>query len=101
MVPLKYSNKFSRTLEIPLINCEGNLILTCSANSVRVSSTSADQATTFATTDTEFYVAVVTLSPQDNAKLLQQLKSDFKRIINWKKYQSKVTIQAPNPCLDT
>ena len=50
--------------------------------------------------DTKVYVPVVTLSTWDNAKLLQQLKSGFKRIINWNKYQSKVTIQAPNPYLD-
>ena len=37
-------------------------------------------------TDTKLYVPVVTLSTQDNAKLLQQLKSGFKRTINWNKY---------------
>ena len=46
------------------------------------------KVTTFAITDTKLYVPVVTLSTQDNAKLLQQLKSDFKRKINWNKYQS-------------
>ena len=50
-------------------------------------------------TNAKLYVPVVTLSTQDNAKLLQQLKSGFKRTINRKKYQSKVTIQAPNPYL--
>ena len=43
---------------------------------------------------------VVTLSTQDNAKLLPQLKSDFKRTMNWNKYQSKVTKQVRNPYLD-
>ena len=33
-------------------------------------------------------------------QLLQQLKSGFKRTINWNKYQSKVSIQALNPYLD-
>ena len=56
--------------------------------------------TTFAITDTKLYVPVATVSTQDNAKLLQQLKSGFKRTINWNKYQSKVTIQTPNPYLD-
>ena len=56
--------------------------------------------TTFAITDIKCFVPVVTLSTQDNAKLLQQSKSGFKRTINWKKYQSKVTIQALNPYLD-
>ena len=35
MVPLKYVNNFLRTLEIPLINCEINLVLTWSANCVQ------------------------------------------------------------------
>ena len=39
-------------------------------------------------TSAKLYVPVVTLSTQDNAKLLQQLKSGFKRTINWDKYQS-------------
>ena len=46
--------------------------------------------------DTKLYVPVVTLSAQDNAKLLQQLKSGFKRTIRWNKYQSKTTIQTRN-----
>ena len=36
MVPLKYFSNFWRTLEMPLINCEANLILTWSANCVMV-----------------------------------------------------------------
>ena len=55
------------------------------------------KATKFTITDTKFYVPVVTLLTQDNARLFQQLKSGFRRTINWNKYQSKVTIQAPNP----
>ena len=58
------------------------------------------KATTFAITNTKLYVPVATLSIQDNTKLLQQLKSGFKRKINWKKYQSEVTLQVPNPYLD-
>ena len=46
------------------------------------------------------YVLVVTLSDQDNVKLLVQLKSGFKRTINWNKYQSKVSTEAQNPYLD-
>ena len=49
------------------------------------------KATLFAITDTKFYVPIVTLSTQDNAKLLEQLKSSFKRTINWNKYQPKVS----------
>ena len=40
-----------------------------------------DQATTFGITDTKLYIPVVTLSTNDNTKLLQQLKSGFKRTI--------------------
>ena len=51
------------------------------------------KATTFAITDIELYVSLITLSTQDNAKLLQHLKSSFKRTINLKKYQSRLSIQ--------
>ena len=78
MVPLKYISNFWRTLEIPLINCEVNLILTWSTNCVIVSTNVTNQNATFEITDTKLYVPVVTLSTQDNSKLLQQLKSDFK-----------------------
>ena len=50
----------------------------------------------FAITDTKLYVPVVTLSTQDNAKLLEQLKSGFKRVINWNKYLSKLRLLAQN-----
>ena len=80
MVPLKYLSNFWRTLEIPLINCEVNLILTWSSTCVITNSTGAG---TFEITDTKLYVPVVILSTQENAKLLQQLKSGFKRVINW------------------
>ena len=75
MVPLKYLNNFWRTLEIPLINCEVNLILTWSSTGAIVSTGNANQAATFAITNTKLYVPVVTLSTQE--KLLQQLKSGF------------------------
>ena len=54
------------------------------------------KAITFAITDTKLYVPVLTLSPQNNAKLLDHLKLGFKRAINWNKYQSEPTMQAPN-----
>ena len=55
---------------------------------------------TFAITDTKHFVPVLTVSTPDNAKLLQQLKSDFKNTINWNQYQSKVSMQVLNPYLD-
>ena len=42
----------------------------------------------------------MTLSTQDNAKLLQQSKSAFKRVINWNKYLSKPELLAQNPNLN-
>ena len=52
------------------------------------------------TTDTKRYVPVVTLSAQNNAKLLQQWKSGFISTVNWNKYQPKVSKEAPNQFLD-
>ena len=99
-VPLKYLSNVWRTLEMPLINCEVNLILTWSRNFVFVSSNEANQNATFAITDTKLYVPVVTLSTQDNAKLLQQLTSGFKRVFNWNRYLSKPELLAQNPNLN-
>ena len=64
MVPLKYISNFWRTLEMPLINCEVNLILTWSSNCVLIANAIQNQAVTFAITDTKLYVPVVTLSTQ-------------------------------------
>ena len=100
MVPLKCLSNFWRTLEIPLISLEINLILTWSANCVIVSTNIANQNATFAITNTGLYVPVVTLSTQENAKLLQQLKSGFKRVINWNKYLSKPELLPQNPNLN-
>ena len=63
---------------MPLINCEIHLIFSWSEDSVISSATGG---TIFKKTDTKLYVYFVTLATQDNAKLLQQLKSDFKRTI--------------------
>ena len=97
MVPLKYLSNFWRTLEVPLINCEVNLILTWSSTCVI---TDSNGAATFAITDTKLYVPVVTLSTQENTKFFQQLKSGFKRVINWNKYLSKPELLAQNPNLN-
>ena len=97
VVLLKYLSNCWRTLEMPLIVCEINLIFTWSIDCVI---SSATRQTKFAITDTKLYVPMVTLSTEDNTKLLQQLKSGFKRIIHWNQFQSKVTILEPNPYLD-
>ena len=60
MVPLKYLSNFLRTLEMSLINC-------------KISLAAVNQELTFTTTDTKLYIPAVTLSTQDNVKLLKQL----------------------------
>ena len=100
MVPLKYLINFWRTLEMPLINCEVNLILTWSSTCVLITTNIPNQNATFAITDTKLYVRVVNLSTQENTKFLQQLKSGFKRVINWNKYLSKPELLAQNPNLN-
>ena len=99
MRSLIYLSNFWRTLEIPLINCEINLILSCSENCSLATGT-ANQVWTFKITDTRLYVPVVTLSAQGNEKLFKQLKSGFKRTINWNRYQSKVSIERQSQCID-
>ena len=93
MVPLNYLNNFWRILEMPLTNCEVSLILTWSSTCVTPNSTGEGG---FELTDTKLNVPVVTLSKQDNSKLLQKLKSGFKRVVNWNKYLSKAELLAPN-----
>ena len=90
MVPLKYLNHFSRTLEIPLINLEIDLDINWSKKYIIVAAAVANKGEKFSITDTKLYVSVVTLSTQDNTKVLEQLKSGFKRTINCNKYQSKI-----------
>ena len=82
---------------MPLINCEVNLILAWSKDCVI---TNSEGEAKFAITETKLYVPVITLSTQDNAKLLQLLKSGFKRIINWNKCESSPKTYAPNRYLN-
>ena len=97
IVPLKYLSNFQRTLEMLLINCEVNLILTWSQDCVITDSKSERK---FVITETKLYVPVVTLSTQDNAKSLQQLKSGFKKTINQNKYESNPKTFAQNRYLN-
>ena len=96
MVPLKYLSNFWRTLEMSLINCEVELILTWSGGCVIIFTDVENQVPIFTITETNLYVPVVTLSTQDNAKLLPQLKSGFKRTISWNKYLPKPELLAQN-----
>ena len=82
---------------MPLISYEINLILTWSANCVIVHTDVANQGATIAIIETKLYVPVVTFSTQDIAKLLQQLKSGFKRIVNWNKHLSNPELLAQKP----
>ena len=73
-------NNFSITIEIPSFN-----IYFVIDNPI------VSQEATLTITETKLYVPDVTLSIQDNAKLLWQLKPGFKRTINWNRYELKLT----------
>ena len=105
----KHLSNFWKTLNIPLVNCEIELILTWSKNcaladmTVRATRNKDDPPTTVAPTGLEFqitgtrlYVPFVTLSTENDKKLLEQLKSGFKRTIKWNKYRSQMNIQSSN-----
>ena len=98
MVPLKYLSNVRRTHEMSLISCEINLDLNWSKNFTIVAN-NKNQDRTFSVTDTKLYVPVVSSSTQDNTKLLQQLKSGFKRTIKWKKYQLEASTDRQNQYL--
>ena len=96
---------------MPLINCEVFLALTWSENCVLTYVTTeaadpdADPAipslntptnVTFQITDTKLYVPTVTLSTENDKKLLEQLKTGFKKTIKWNKYRLQITNQTQN-----
>ena len=108
-VPLKHLSNFWRTLNILLINCEIELVLTWSKNCVLADmivrhagnnndpvALVASTGLEFQITDTKLYVPVVTFSTKNDKIFLEQLKSGFKRKIKWKKYRSQMTIQSNN-----
>ena len=103
VIPLKHLSNFWRSLNIPLINCEVELILTWSKNCVLADMTTRDvegdnpaivapSVATFKITDTKLYVPVVTLSKENDTKLLEQLKTGLKRTINWNIYRSQIKL---------
>ena len=82
VIPLKHLSNFWRTLNIPLINCEIELILTWSKRCVLADMTAANNPPTeseFQITGTKLYVPVVTLSKENDKKLSEQLISRFKK----------------------
>ena len=88
VIPLKDLSTFWRSLNIPLVNCEVELILTWSKNCVLGDMTERDAESDnlaivaptgleFKITDTKLYVPVVPLSKENDIKLLEQLKTGF------------------------
>ena len=75
MVPLQNLSNFWRTLEMSLINCEVNLILTWSKTCVIFSTNVASQSATFAITDTKLNVPVITLAQQDYYYIITSIKA--------------------------
>ena len=108
-IPLKYLGNFWRALNIPLISCEVFLELKWNKNCVITSleqrqvdagppvvRANAPTGATLSITDCKLYIPVVTLSKDDEIKLLTNLKSGFKREIIWNKYRSQMTMEAIN-----
>ena len=105
-IPLKYLGNFWRALNIPLISCEVSLELkwnkTCVITSQQIGvnldggNTVAPTNATLATNDCKLYIPVVTLSKDDEIKLLTNLKSGFTKEIIWNKYRSQMTTEAIN-----
>ena len=105
-IPLKYLGNFWRALNIPLISGEVSLELKWDKNPVITSLEQRDigggnrdnapTGATLAINDCKLYVPAVTLSKDDEIKLLTNLKSGFKREIIWNKYRSQMTTEAIN-----
>ena len=105
-IPLKYLGNFWRALNIPLISCEVSLELKWDKNCVITSLEQRDigggnrdndaTGATLAINYCKLYVPAVTLSKDDDFKLLTNLKSGFKREIIWNKYRSQMTTEAVN-----
>ena len=88
-----------------MINFEVELILTWSKNCVLADMTVnadtdpaivAPSGATFKIKETKLYAPVVTLSKENDAKLLERLKTGFKRTKKWNKYRSQITVQPQN-----
>ena len=111
-IPLKYLGNFWRSLDIPLINCEITLILSWYEKCVLVGKTlrnapdpqpnppivavESPTSAKFEITDCKLHVPVVTLSAENDNKLLEQLKSGFRITIKWNKYMSQMSNQNKN-----
>ena len=90
-IRLKYISNFYRSLELPLINIKLYIELNWSKHCI----VSTQNNSTFKITKTELYVPVVTLSTDNNKKLSDLLKKEFKRSVFWNEYKSKIqTVRA-------
>ena len=83
-LPLTHLSNFSRSLEMPLINCKVELSLMWNKNCIL---STTETAATFAITNVKCYVPIVTLKTEDNAKLSKLLSKGFKRPVYWNKYK--------------
>ena len=102
-IPLKYLGNFWRSLDIPLINCEITFIwykecvlVDRAHRGPPVAAISSPTDAKFEITDCKLYVPIVTLSTENDNKLLEQLKSGFRRTIKWNKYMSQISNQNKN-----
>ena len=108
-IPLKHLRNFWRALNIPLISCEVSLELKWNKNCVITSlkqkkvdagppvvRDGAPTGASLAINDCKLYIPVVTLSENDEIKLLINLKSVFKREIIWNKYRSQMSTETIN-----
>ena len=107
-IPLKYLGNFWRALNIPLISCEVSLELkwnkSCVITSLQesliqlplVARDDAPTGATLSINDCKLYVPIITLSKNDEIKLLTNLKSGFTREIKWNKYRSQMSTEATN-----
>ena len=112
-IPLKLLGNFWRALNIPLISCEVSLELKWNKNCVITSLENriinagppvirgnVPTSSTLAINDCKLYIPVVTLSKDDEIKLLTNLKSGFTREIKWNKYRSQISTEAINKNLN-
>ena len=100
-VPLKYLSNFWRSLELPLIFCDVELELRWKKNCILVDNivgNAVDVNITggeFIIENAKLYVPAITLENNDNVKFLDNLKSGFKREVEWNEYESKDVNIAP------
>ena len=111
-IPLKYLGNFWRAINIPLISCEvcfelkwNKKCVITSLQQVQVDSgppgvNRSPTGATLAISDCKLHVPVVTLSKDDEIKLLTNLKSGFTREIIWNKYRPQMSTEAANSNLN-